>query len=147
MKVKKTHFIQSFIHDGCFRSHTRNKRRSFYVYRYATDIVIFPYNSFVSFPESSIPQKPNDKARLVSIIDQPDNGRCLEFWYHMLGANIGKLNVYVNTNISNNDTRTLLWSRGANVGDVWRKAHVATEYTVPFRVIFEGVVGNGIDVR
>jgi hypothetical protein len=65
----------------------------------------------------------------------------------MYGPTIGTLNVYVNTNTSNNDTSTLLWTRGANVGDVWRKAHIATEYTVPFRVIFEGVVGNGIDVR
>jgi len=64
----------------------------------------------------------------------------------MSGSNIGKLNVYVNTLISNNDTLTLLWSRGANIGDVWRKAHLSTEYTEPFRVIFEGVVGNGIDV-
>jgi hypothetical protein len=64
----------------------------------------------------------------------------------MSGSNIGKLNVYVNTLTSNNDTLTLLWSRGANIGDVWRKAHLSTEYTEPFRVIFEGVVGNGIDV-
>jgi hypothetical protein len=64
----------------------------------------------------------------------------------MFGSDISKLNVYVNTNTSDNDTRTLLWSRGANVGDVWRKALIPTEYTVSFRVIFEGVVGNGINV-
>jgi hypothetical protein len=64
----------------------------------------------------------------------------------MYGRNIGNLNVYVNTNISNNDSRTLLWSRGDNFGDVWRKAHISTEYTVPFHVIFEGVIGNGAEV-
>jgi len=64
----------------------------------------------------------------------------------MYGANIGKLNVYVVTNTSNEEARTLLWSRGANIGDVWRKAQISTEYTEAFRVIFEGVVGNGIDV-
>jgi len=64
----------------------------------------------------------------------------------MYGANIGKLNVYVVTNTSNEEARTLLWSRGPNIGDVWRKAQISTEYTEPFRVIFEGVVGNGIDV-
>lgn len=64
----------------------------------------------------------------------------------MYGRNVGQLNVYVNTNISNNSSRALLWSRGANVGDVWRKAQVSTEYTVPFRVIFEGVIGDGFEV-
>ena len=64
----------------------------------------------------------------------------------MYGRNVGQLNVYVNTNISNNSSRALLWSRGANVGDVWRKAQVSTEYTVPFRVIFEGVIGDGPEV-
>jgi hypothetical protein len=96
--------------------------------------------------ESSSPQKLGDKARLVSTIEQPANGRCLEFWYHMYGRNVGQLNVYVNTNISNNSSRALLWSRGANVGNVWRKAQVSTEYTVPFRIIFEGVIGNGFEV-
>lgn len=64
----------------------------------------------------------------------------------MFGVNIGQLNVYINTNTSDNNTRTLVWSRGANVGDVWRKAHISTEYSTPFRVIFEGVVGNGVYV-
>ncbi|CAF4044180.1 unnamed protein product, partial [Rotaria sordida] len=97
------------------------------------------------FIESSLPQRPGNKARLISIVEQPQNGRCLQFWYHMYGRNIGQLNVYVSTNTSNNDTRILVWSRGANVGDVWRKAHISTEYTVPFSVIFEGIVGNGIE--
>ncbi|CAF3894466.1 unnamed protein product [Adineta steineri] len=91
------------------------------------------------------PQKPGYKARLISVIEEPEKGRCLEFWYHMYGQNIGQLNIYANTNTSNNDVRTLLWSRSANIGDVWRKALVSTEYTVPFRIIFEGVIGNGIE--
>ena len=83
---------------------------------------------------------------MISVVGEPGDGRCLEFWYHMYGQNIGQLNVYINTNTTNNDTRTLLWSRGANIGDVWRKAHISTEYTVPFRVIFEGLIGNGHEV-
>ena len=61
----------------------------------------------------------------------------------MYGSDIGTLNVYASTNTSSGETRSLLWSRGANVGDIWRKAHVSTEYTIPFRVIFEGVLGGG----
>jgi hypothetical protein len=83
---------------------------------------------------------------LISIVEQPENGRCLEFWYHMYGRDIGQLNVYVGTNSSGNEIRTLLWSRGANIGDVWRKTHIPTEYTEPFHIIFEGVVGNGLEV-
>ncbi|UJR31098.1 hypothetical protein I4U23_018606, partial [Adineta vaga] len=95
--------------------------------------------------ESSSPQRPGQKARLLSVVEQPEKGRCLEFWYHMYGRSVGQLNVYTGTNTSANSTMTLLWSRGANVGDVWRKAHVSTEYTTPFRVIFEGVIGNGFE--
>ena len=65
----------------------------------------------------------------------------------MYGRNIGRLNVYANPNSTSADPRALIWSRGANMGDVWRKAHVATEFTAPFVVIFEGVVGNGIEAR
>ncbi|CAF3948718.1 unnamed protein product [Rotaria sp. Silwood2] len=97
------------------------------------------------FIESSLPQKPGDKARLISVIEQPQYGRCLQFWYHMFGRTIGQLNVYATTNTPNNDTHTLVWSRGANVGNVWRKAHISTEYTVPFRIIFEGVVGDSFE--
>lgn len=64
----------------------------------------------------------------------------------MYGRNIGKLNVYINTQLNDNNTRTLLWSRGANVGDVWRKGQVSIETTLPFRIIFEGVIGDGIEV-
>ena len=104
-------------------------------------------NNFFLSVEASSPQKFGDKGRLVSVVEQPAYGRCLEFWYHMYGRDIGQLNVYININSSDNNSRILLWSRGANVGDVWRKAHVSTEYTVPFHVIFEGVIGNGFEVN
>ncbi|CAF0853287.1 unnamed protein product [Didymodactylos carnosus] len=100
---------------------------------------------YFMYIDASSSQKPGDKGRLVSIIEQPVNGRCLEFWYHMYGKNIGQLNVYITTNASGNYVRTLLWSRGANVGNVWRKAHISTENINPFRVVFEGVIGNGYE--
>ncbi|CAF4987055.1 unnamed protein product, partial [Rotaria sp. Silwood1] len=94
--------------------------------------------------KATYPQKPGDKARLISGIESGDQGRCLEFWYHQYGSDIGKLNVYIDTNTTGNGSYTLLWSHGANIGDIWRKAHIATEYTTPFRIIFEGIIGNGI---
>ena len=83
----------------------------------------------------------------MSIVEPPAFGRCLEFWYHQYGNDIGQLNVYIELNSTGVASRTLVWSRGANIGNVWRKAHVPTEYTESFRVIFEGVVGKGHEVR
>ena len=105
-----------------------------------------PFSFSLSLLESSSPQRPGQKARLLSVFEQPEKGRCLEFWYHMYGKDVGQLNVYTSTNASAAGAMTLLWSRGANVGDVWRKAHVSTESTEPFRVIFEGVIGKGFEV-
>ena len=64
----------------------------------------------------------------------------------MYGRHIGQLNVYISTKISGSDIHSLVWSRNANVGNFWRKAHIPTEYILPFGVIFEGVVGNGFEV-
>ncbi|CAF4738825.1 unnamed protein product [Rotaria sp. Silwood1] len=100
---------------------------------------------YFMFIETSSPQKPGNKGRLISVVEQPQYGRCLQFWYHMYGRNIGQLNVYMSTNTSGNDTHPLVWSRGANVGNVWRKAQISTEYKDPFYIVFEGVVGNGIE--
>ena len=98
------------------------------------------------FLEASSPQKLGDKGRLVSIIEQPANSHCLEFWYHMYGESIGQLNVYTTTNVSGDYVSTLRWSRGANVGDIWRKAHISTENINPSHLVFEGVIGNSFQV-
>ena len=63
------------------------------------------------FIESSSPRAPGHKARLVSeqfnsIAQTP---RCLTFWYHMYGADIGKLNVIYKLP-SGANTETLLWN-------------------------------------
>ncbi|CAF3880634.1 unnamed protein product, partial [Rotaria sp. Silwood1] len=125
LKVKQTDFDLDVVHE-C--PHTLGTAQGYFM-----------------FIETSFPQKPGNKGRLISVVEQPQHGRCLQFWYHMYGRNIGQLNVYMSTNTSGNDTHPLVWSRGANVGNVWRKAQISTEYKDPFYIVFEGVVGNGIE--
>jgi hypothetical protein len=46
----------------------------------------------------------------------------MEFYYHMLGAQMGQLNVDVSTN--NGVTWTTVWTLSGNQGDQWRKATI-----------------------
>lgn len=50
-------------------------------------------------------------------------GYCLSWYYHMLGPDIGKLNIYVKVQ----DRLGLFWSYGENIGDIWNGA----ELTIP----------------
>ncbi|XP_071486327.1 MAM and LDL-receptor class A domain-containing protein 1-like [Diadema antillarum] len=51
------------------------------------------------FIETSSPQVFNDAARLRSqaFSATPSGGRCLRFWYHMYGTQIGSLHIYLET--------------------------------------------------
>lgn len=45
--------------------------------------------------ESSTPQHPGDRARLVSPTYPPTIGSCLSFYYNMYGLTMGTLKVYL----------------------------------------------------
>ena len=47
------------------------------------------------FIETSAPRKPGDKARLSTGPLNANKAVCLQFYYHMSGANIGSLNIWV----------------------------------------------------
>jgi hypothetical protein len=55
--------------------------------------------------ETSSPQKPGQKARIVSPKYAPSSSVCLKFHYHMYGASIGTLNVLLAS------TKQLLWTK------------------------------------
>ena len=95
----------------------------------------------------SNPKTLGQSARLVSTFESPDRGRCLEFWYYRSRPSNGKLNAYITTNASDNESTTLVWSRNAITSELWRKAQIPTEYSTPFRVIFESVIGNSTEVK
>ena len=68
------------------------------------------------FIETSSPRNVGDKAHLVStVFNKTSGGRCFRFWYHMYGASIGRLNIYVNTTTG----RQLKWRLIGEQGNRW----------------------------
>lgn len=88
---------------------------------------------FYIYIEASWPRRRNDTAKLISAqvpATTGSNGKCLSFWYHMYGADINTLGVYVRTGSHD----TLLWSKRGTRGDKWIKALVTVTSRSPFKV-------------
>lgn len=97
------------------------------------------------FIEASSPRRPNEKARFISqqFTPVPVRGKCLQFWYHMFGSDIGTLNVIQKTG-PGNKSETLLWSLIGQQGTNWLLGKVSLS-KIPsknFWIVFEGVRGN-----
>lgn len=70
-------------------------------------------------------------ARLTSAIYEPSNKpECVEFWYHMYGANIGQLNVY---KMVNGQRYSMLTKKG-NQADMWIQGSFTVNETLPWQV-------------
>ncbi|RMZ97804.1 MAM and LDL-receptor class A domain-containing 2-like [Brachionus plicatilis] len=84
-----------------------------------------------------------EKARLITPTQDFKEGKCLYFWYHAFGKDVGSLNVYneLQTN-SSNKPRSLIWSISRDQGDRWFLARIPTNVQTNFKIIFEGVVGK-----
>ncbi|XP_066300036.1 MAM and LDL-receptor class A domain-containing protein 1-like [Branchiostoma lanceolatum] len=96
-------------------------------------------SGYYAYIETSAPRQPNDKARLQTPMYLATPASCFQFWYHMYGANIGTLNVYLKTGSSN----TLLWTKSGDNDDVWRLGYVTVSSPNDvFQVVFEGVRGQ-----
>ena len=86
------------------------------------------------FIETSSPRQPGDIAYLISEPFDPTNstGRCLRFWYHMKGASIGTLNVYIyNGSFS---SMYLLWQRKGNKGNNWMLGQTPIKSSIKYQV-------------
>ncbi|XP_046559779.1 MAM and LDL-receptor class A domain-containing protein 1-like [Haliotis rubra] len=94
--------------------------------------------------ESSEPRRPNDVARLNSIIlTGPISPTCLTFWYHMYGSSIGALNVYI---MRNGAKGSLILHLSGNQGNSWKAAEVSlntVSSNTIYQIVFEGTVGAG----
>ena len=90
-------------------------------------------NGSYIYIESSFPRKPNDTAKLISSIvpgTTAYGGKCLSFWYHMYGAHISTLSVY----LRNGSHDTLLWSKAGTRGNKWLEAVVTVNSSTNFQV-------------
>ena len=86
--------------------------------------------------EASSPQKPGDKARLISpeYVVSP-GGSCLQFFYHMWGSDTGAFNVYLKTNTDDISFQGApLWALTGDQGDLWRPARATIRTTNKFQV-------------
>ncbi|XP_035666825.1 MAM and LDL-receptor class A domain-containing protein 1-like isoform X1 [Branchiostoma floridae] len=88
---------------------------------------------------STTPLSEGDAARLLSPRYPPTTSMCLTFFYHMYGANIGSLRVYV----KETGTLTLTWSKSGSLGDTWYMAVAPLVTGDEFQIVFEAARGNG----
>ncbi|XP_031549194.1 cubilin-like [Actinia tenebrosa] len=78
-----------------------------------------------------------DKAHLETEVISGQ--RCLRFFYHMYGIiGMGSLNVYIQTR----NTRSLVMSLSGNQGNEWKEVHLQINEKLPYKVVFEGIVGK-----
>ena len=109
----------------------------------SVDVTTGTGDGYYMYIETSYPQYYGDRARIISPIQNYTTGKCLYFWYHAYGRDVGLLNVY--SELQTNQTvkqRNLLWTLTGNQGDTWYIARVPTEYSVDFKILFEGIVGK-----
>jgi hypothetical protein len=83
------------------------------------------------YMETSSPRSKGHKTWLVSKQFQKTSGKCLQFYFHMYGTSIGKLNILL---LQNNSRSAPVWSMGSNLGNRWRVAQVTLKSFVPFSV-------------
>ena len=70
----------------------------------------------------------NAKARLISPTYPGSSTMCLQFWYNMYGANVGKFNVYAK-GVSGTSLGAPIWTLAGNQGQDWQLA----QQTIPGR--------------
>ena len=82
--------------------------------------------------ETSAPRHNGDTARIVSPVVQPQaTPRCLRFWYHMYGAHVNALNVYMMTGSRRGAP---VWTRKGTQGNVWKQASLVLNSTSNYNV-------------
>lgn len=103
-------------------------------------------SGYYIYIETSSPRKENDAARITSnFIDVTfSNGGCFKFFYHMFGADIGRLNIYsqFNNNSVFGSYGKPIWQKQGNQGDKWYYGQVYVNGTSLYRTrfIIEGIV-------
>ncbi|XP_015121095.1 uncharacterized protein LOC107043916 [Diachasma alloeum] len=87
----------------------------------------------------------NDTARIISPLYNASltNSGCFSFWYHMYGATIGTLRIYLKLE-SNPDNLQIMFEKHHNQGNQWLHGIFNLPKTSDnFQIIIEGVRGAG----
>ena len=73
------------------------------------------------------------KAELMYIANSMNPGlRCMQFWYSMRGSNVGKLNIYIITEVSE---QLPVWTKSGTQGPIWNLGKVEFNCSTTFKVI------------
>ena len=106
---------------------------------FCIELILFA--GYYIYIETSSPRHLGQKAAITSGLQKatPATGQCLSFWYHMFGAHVNYLNVYIQTGTGN---RTMIWNRAKTQGNIWKNAQRTVKSSVPYQIVFEGVVGQ-----
>jgi len=84
--------------------------------------------------ETSGSRHAGDKAHLESpTVSTDPSTKCLRFWYHMYGATIGQLNVYLRAGAG---LGPAIWTRRGTQGNKWIQGQIVINKTSAFTVIF-----------
>ena len=88
----------------------------------------------------------NDTANLESpLINFATNGNaqgtvCVRFWYHMYGAHVDALNVFIKT--GSTLPSKPVWMKKGTQGDKWRLAQIVVNRTPAFKVSNDQVINK-----
>lgn len=82
--------------------------------------------------ETSGRRKLGDKAHLESpTVSADPSTKCLRFWYHMYGATVGQLNVYLRAGAGLGPS---IWTKRGTQGNKWIQGQVVINKTSDFTV-------------
>ncbi|XP_033124021.1 MAM and LDL-receptor class A domain-containing protein 1-like isoform X2 [Anneissia japonica] len=95
---------------------------------------------FYMYIETSNPRNYNQTARIWTPSYPATNGTCVEWFYHMYGATVNTLNVYI---INTGGTvGTPVWTKRDDQGNLWRLGQISVKTTSAYEIVFEGIVGS-----
>jgi hypothetical protein len=109
------------------------------------DVTSGSSSGYFMYTKTYVTSKKGQEAILKSPIQPYETGKCLSFWYHVHGDDLGGLNVYSQLETSKNEantSRNLIWSINRNQPKNWYIARVPTDYKVDFKIIFQGIIGE-----
>ncbi|GAA4274015.1 hypothetical protein GCM10022258_33090 [Aquimarina gracilis] len=104
--------------------------------------------SYYLYTEASTNVSPPGSPNKVAILDSPcfdlsnETDLSLEFGYHMLGTDMGTLEVLISTD--DGSSYSSVWSQNGNKGDTWNQATVnlATYSGAVIKIRFKGTTGS-----